>query len=227
MGDLEIEATIDAVGRTLGALPPREARPAFAELRTVAFPARPFTRSYTVNSRLPKAAVALYWPTTDGRDAARASRLSLLAGILSDRLRVKIREEMGGTYSPRAQSSASESYPGYGYISTLIDVDPAAAEQVAEAAIALADDLAAKGVTAEELDRARQPALTAARDSLRSNAYWLLNTLSRAQENPVMLERARIRLSDLEAVTAAELSAFARSHLGRDKVSRVVVLPGA
>lgn len=227
VGDLEIEATIDAVGRTFGALPPREARPAFAELRTVAFPARPFTRSYTVNSRLPKAAVALYWPTTDGRDAARASRLSLLAGILSDRLRVKIREEMGGTYSPRAQSSASESYPGYGYISTLIDVDPAAAEQVAEAAIALADDLAAKGVTAEELDRARQPALTAARDSLRSNAYWLLNTLSRAQENPGMLERARIRLSDLEAVTAAELSAFARSHLGRDKVSRVVVLPGA
>jgi zinc protease len=226
VGDLDVDAAIDAVARTLGALPPREPKPALAELRQVAFPAQPFTQSYTITSQIPKGLVALYWPTTDGLDARRARRLALLASIYSDRLRVKLREEMGGTYSPRAQSNASDAFPGYGYLNTAIDIDPAAADKIAEAAIALADDLARKGVTEEELDRARRPVLTAAKDASRSNAYWLGNVLAQAQEKPEMLDGARTRLSDLEAITAAELNALAKAYLGRDRVSRATVLPG-
>jgi zinc protease len=226
VGDLDVDATIDAVAKTLGALPPRELKPALAELRKVSFPAQPFTKSYTITSQIPKGLVALYWPTTDGLDARRTRRLSLLASIYSDRLRVKLREEMGGTYSPRAQSNASDTFPGYGYLHTSVDVDPAAADKIAEAAIALADDLAKNGVTEEELNRARLPVLTAAKESSRSNAYWLGNVLARAQEKPEVLDWARSRISDLEAITAAELSALAKSYLGRDRVSRATVVPG-
>jgi zinc protease len=226
VGDLDVDATVDAVAKTLGALPPRESKPTLAELLKVSFPAQPFTKNYTIPSKIPKGLVALYWPTNDGFDAQRARRLTLLAGIYSDRLRVKLREDMGGTYSPRAQSMASETYPGYGYLVTSIDVDPAAADKIAEAAIALADDLAVNGVTAEELNRARQPALTAARESSRNNAYWLTNVLSQAQKKPEMLDRARTRITDLEGITTDELSALAKSYLGRDRVSRATVLPG-
>ncbi|MSU23482.1 MAG: insulinase family protein [Opitutus sp.] len=226
VGDLDVDATIDAVAQTLGALPPREPKLALAELRQVAFPTTPFTKSYTIASQIPKGIVALYWPTTDGLEAKRARRLSLLASIYGDRLRVKLREEMGGTYSPRAQSNASDTFPGYGYLMTAIDIDPAAADKIAEAAIALADDLAKNGVTEEELNRARLPALTAAKDSSRSNAYWLGNVLARAQEKPEVLGWAHTRIADLEAITAAELSALAKSYLGRDRVSRATVVPG-
>jgi zinc protease len=226
VGDLDVDATVDAVAKTLGALPPRESKPTLAELLKVSFPAQPFTKNYTIPSKIPKGLVALYWPTNDGFDAHRARRLTLLAGIYSDRLRVKLREDMGGTYSPRAQSMASDTYPGYGYLVTSIDVDPAAADKIAEAAIALADDLAVNGVTAEELNRARQPALTAARESSRNNAYWLTNVLSQAQKKPEMLDRARTRITDLEGITTDELSALAKSYLGRDRVSRATVLPG-
>ncbi|MFM9090480.1 MAG: insulinase family protein, partial [Verrucomicrobiota bacterium] len=135
--------------------------------------------------------------------------------------------EMGGTYSPRAASASSDTFAGYGYLSTSIDVDPAAAAKVREAVVDLADDLARNGVTDEELERARLPARTAARASLRSHAYWLQAVLARAQEKPEVLDWARSRTADLEAVTAAELSALAREYLGRGRVSRVTVLPGA
>ncbi len=227
IGDLDVEAAIDAVARTLGALPPRDERPALTELRQVAFPREPFTREYRISSEIPKGVVALFWPTTDASDIRRNRRLTLLASVFSDRLRVKIREEMGGTYSPRAASSTSETFAGYGYLSTSIDVDPTAAAQVREAVVHLADDLARNGVTAEELERARLPARTSTRESLRTNAYWLQAVLSRAQEKPEVLDWARSRTADLEAVTAEELSALARAYLGRERVSRVTVLPGS
>lgn len=224
VGDLDPDATVEAVARTFGALPARA--PAIpASPRPVSFPREPFQRNYTIASQIPKGLVALYWPTSDGLDPRRGRRLSLLAGIYSDRLRLKIREEMGGSYSPRAQSNASDTYAGYGYLTTQIDVAPAEADRVAEAAIALADGLARHGVTEEELNRARQPALTAARDSARSNTYWLGSVLAQAQGKPEVLDWARTRQSDLEAITTAELSELARQYLGREHVSRATVLP--
>jgi signal transduction histidine kinase len=48
-----------------------------------------------------------------------------LAEVLADRLRVKVREEIGGAYSPGAGSNASDVYRNFGYISANLTVDPA------------------------------------------------------------------------------------------------------
>jgi zinc protease len=82
-------------------------------------------------------------------------------------------------------------------------------------------------VTDDELTRARQPLLTAAKESLRTNNYWGGNVLARAQEKPEVLDWARTRLPDLEAISAPELSALAKSYLGREHASRVTILPAA
>ena len=225
VGDLEIEAAIAAVAQTLGALPPREPKPALAALKKISFPATPFTQSYTIASEIPKGNVVIYWPTTDGFDVKRARRLNLLASVLNDRLRVKVREEIGGTYSPNAGSNASDIFPGYGYIQAGCVVDPALADKITAVIISLGSDLAQHGVTDEELNRARQPALTAAKESLRTNGYWGGTVLARAQEKPEALDWARTRLPDLEAITAAELSILAKTYLSADRASRVKILP--
>jgi zinc protease len=227
VGDLDLEAAIAAVAKTLGALPPREAKPALEALKKLAFPGEPFVKSYTIASEIPKGNVLVYWRTTDGMDVKRARRLSLLASVLNDRLRVKIREELGGTYSPNAGSNASDTFPGYGYLQAGCVVDPAQAAQISDLIVAIGDALAQGGVTEDELTRARQPILTAAKESLRTNNYWGGNVLSRAQEKPEALDWARSRLPDLEAITAAELSAFAQAYLGREHASRVTILPAA
>jgi zinc protease len=193
----------------------------------VSFPSEPFKKSYVIDSQLPKGTVVFYWPTTDGNDARVSRRLILLASVFSDRLRVKIREEMGGTYSPQARSVASETFPGYGYISTSIDIDPPTADRISNAVVAITDDLAKNGVTDDELERAKKPLLTSLHESVRNNTYWLTAVALRAQEKPLVLTWARTRVADVESITKADLDELARTYLLPGKVSRVTLLPAA
>lgn len=226
VGDLDVDAAIEAAARTFGALPPRQAKPQLEELRQVSFP-DPFVKEYTVPTQIPKGVVALYWPTTDARDVHVARRLGLLAQVLSDRLRVKVREEIGGAYSPSAGSSPSDTYEDYGYINAYIVVEPEKADELAAVTRELANDIAVNGVTEDELERAKQPVLTSLRESARTNGYWLHSVLAKAQEEPQRLDWARTRYSDIEAVTKSELDALAKSYLGADRAFRVIVLPAA
>jgi zinc protease len=225
VGDLDVEATIDAVAKTLGALPSREPKPTLDALRKVSFPAQPFTKAYTIDSEIPKGAVQIFWPTTDALDVKRTRRLTLLTEVLHDRMRVKVRQELGGTYSPDANSSPSDAYPGYGFITASIDVDPPKADKIRDVVLGIADDLAKNGVTADELERAREPVMTRTRESLRTNGYWLGSVLIRAQEKPEVLDWARTRVTDLQSITADELTALAKQYLPAARASRVTVLP--
>jgi zinc protease len=227
VGDFEADAVIEAVAATLGALPARGERADDSALRQVAFPGTPFNRSYEIDSKLQKGLALFYWPTTDGRDAHTSRRLGLLASVVTDRMRLRLREEMGGTYSPSARSVASDTFPGYGYLTSGIDIDPAAAEQIAEAVTALSAELHQRGVTEDELTRAKRPALTSIRESARSNAYWLNSVLARAQERPEVLGWARNREADVASITKAEVDQLARMYLDPSRLSRAVVIPAA
>lgn len=224
-GDLDVDATIQAVAQTLGALPTREPRAKLADLRQVKYPSTPFARSYAIPTEIPKGTVAIYWPTTDALEVHRTRRLTLLGAVLRDRLRVKIREQLGESYSPDAGNNSSEVYPGYGYMVANVTVDPPRAEQVADAVIALGTDLVSKGVTADELARAKEPVLTQLRESARTNQYWLGAVLSRVQERPQQLDWCRSRYADVGSITAAELDALAKSYLESSHASRVIVIP--
>ncbi len=225
VGDLDIDAAIDAVAQTFGALPARQAKPLLPERREVSFPAEPFTRNYAVPTEIPKGIVSLYWPTTDGMEVQVDRRLRVLANILDDRLRLKVREELGGSYSPSAGSETSDTYPGYGSINASIVVDPKDAGELARATRELAADLAQNGTNEDELARAIQPVLTGLRESARTNGYWLGAVLSSCQEFPQRLDWARSRYSDYEAITVDEINELATRYLGDERAFEVIVLP--
>ncbi|HEY4247987.1 MAG TPA: insulinase family protein [Lacunisphaera sp.] len=225
VGDFDTQATVAAVAQTFGALPDRAAKPSYDDARKVTMLAQPVTKKYTVESEIPKGVVRLYWPATDALDVKIARRLRLLTDVLSDRLRVKIREEMGGTYSPNAGPDLSETYPGYGYLVADATVAPDEAGKIADAIKAVAASLRKDGVTDEELVRARQPILTALRESSRTNGYWLGTVLSSAQEFPQHLDWSRTRYSDYETITAAELSKLAKEYLDPARANEFIVLP--
>ncbi len=227
VGDIDPGAVRDAVARTLGALPPRDARPELEEERRVFFPEKPFVKNFTVETGIPKGILALYWPTTDGRDVGVARRLSLLAAVFRDRLRVQVREKLGDAYSPSAGSRPSDTYRDYGILAANITLDPAKVEIVGQTIAAIADDLAQNGVTGEELERARLPILTSLRESARTNAYWLDSVLASAQEQPERLDWSRTRYTDFEGITKAELDALAKKYLPSDRAFRAIVTPAA
>jgi zinc protease len=225
VGDIDPDATIAALARTLGALPVRSAKPAYVAEREGLFPSSALAREIAVPTEIPKAVVALYWPTTDARDIGRTRRLRLLSNVFGDRLRVKVREQLGGTYAPEAVSEPSETFTDYGFLVAETVVAPERAAEIRNAVLAIADDLQRNGVTADELERARRPLLTAVRESVRSNAYWLGAVLANCQEFPQRLDWARTREADLVAVTAAEVDALARRYLTPDRAFQFTILP--
>jgi zinc protease len=224
-GDLDIDATIAAVAQTLGALPPRKTRTRRDELRQVKFPATPFVRSYQIPTEIPKGTVVTYWPTTDSLEIHRTRRLTVLSEVLTDRLRKKVREELGDAYSPGAGNNSSDVYPGYGYMLANVTVDPPRATQIADIIVNIANDLAEKGVTDDELERAKQPILTMLRESSRTNQYWLNAVLARAQERPEMLDWCRSRYADNQSISKADIAALAKTYLPASHASRVTVVP--
>jgi zinc protease len=225
VGDLDVDAAIAAVGRTLGALPARATRPALAAERRVTIPSAGASWSFTVPTEIPKGVVALYWPTTDANDVRRTRRLTILGSIFNDRLRVKVREELGGAYSPAAGNNASDTFTGYGYLLANLIVDPPAAATIAAAVRAIAADLQRNGVTEDELNRAKQPILTNVRESARTNTYWINSVLHKVQEKPEVLDWARSRQADFESISKADVDALAREYLGAGRIFQATVLP--
>jgi zinc protease len=224
VGDLDIKAAIAAVARTFGALPERAARPAYAAERKVAYPAPPASRSYTVQTTIPRGIAQVVWAATDGMDIDRERRLGLLAVVLQDRLRVRLREELGATYSPNARTNLSDTYPGYGFIRASASVAPERAQAVIQAIKAVGDELAEHGVTADELTRAKAPAMTSLRESLRSNGYWL-RLLASVQEQPQRADWARTRVAAFDAITVQDLNAAAVQYLKPERAFDFISLP--
>jgi zinc protease len=224
VGDLDVDATIDAVGKTFGTLPQRSAKPKLEERRVVSFPS-PLAKDFAVSTEIPKGMLAIFWPTTDARDIRVVRRLRLLADVLSDRLRIKIREQLGESYSPHAFSEPSDAYRNYGVLGALLTVDPAKSSEIMIAALAIADDLVKNGVTSDELERAKKPVLTTLRETARTNAYWLNSVLAGAREFPERFDWCRNRYSDNEAVTVDELNDLARRYLPTDRCFKFVIAP--
>ena len=224
-GDFDLDATLDALGRTFGALPARTAKPDYAANREIHFPKTPLAWDFKVETEIPKAVVALYWPTADARDVHRTRSLVLLSQVFNDRLRVKIREEMGDAYSPEAASEASDTFRDYGQMIAECVVAPDRANRIAESIRAIAADLYSKGVTPDELERARAPFLTGLRESARTNPYWLGAVLGSCQEFPQRIEWARTRLTDVQSISKADVDALAKLYLAPDKAFQVIVRP--
>ena len=225
VGDFDPAATLELVTQTFGALPARAPKPSYDAQRRVALPATPLSVRYTVPTEIQKGIVQLFWPATDNRDVHLARRLNILMNVFEDRLRIKIREQMGGSYSPEAGASLSDTFRGYGVIAAEATVAPDQARTIADAIKAIAADLQQHGVTDEELVRAKQPILTSIKQSNRTNSYWLGTVLASAQEFPEKLEWSRTRLADTESVAAAELTQLARQYLDPAKASEFISVP--
>src|SRR5690625_3319180 len=115
IGDLSIEEAIEVVAQTVGALPERQAeKPRLEELRRIQFPVDASEREFSFESELPNGFALLYWPTDDMWNIGQTRRLQILARVFSDRLRIRIREEMGDAYSTSAVRRPSDTDEDHG-----------------------------------------------------------------------------------------------------------------
>ena len=226
IGDIDVEKSIAAVASTFGALPKRAAtKPDYTAERAVAFPKEPKSKEFRFTTEIPKAVATIYWPTDDMSDIKRTRRLSLLGAVLDDRLRLKVREELGETYSPACYHVANDTFKGYGYMTAMIECKPEQAASIGALVIKIGDELAKGPISDDEFERARKPLLEQLAQMRRDNRYWGQNVLRNSQEHPERLAWARSLVTDFDGIQKADLEAFAKTYLSADRAITVQVIP--
>jgi zinc protease len=206
VGDVDLATATDAMAKTLGALPERELRPATEKLVEVNPPAQsgaPMT--WTVNPALRQVAVALYWPIEGDPDVFTERRYRLLTNIIEERLRQRVREELGASYVVACRYIVNEGFIGQTFIETYAAVESKRAEEVESLIRREIAAMRREGFTSDEFARSKQPYVAQRLIDLRQNTYWAYTVLRDAQQRPERLTAARNRTDDNRAITQAEV----------------------
>lgn len=226
LGDFDTDQALEALAATFGTLPKRaDRRPNYDEARKVTFPSEPRNQDIRFTTEIPRAYALAYWPTDDMLDVQRTRRLILLGQILDDRLRLKIREELGETYSPASYHVASDTFPGYGYMTAMATLKPEQVAQVKPMFLEIAEGIIKEGISDDEFQRAREPQLQQLVQMRRDNRYWLTRVLPNCQAQPYRLEWCRSLVDDFTGIKKEELEALAKTYLVPDKSLTIGLLP--
>jgi zinc protease len=227
-GDIDREATVEALSRTFGALPPRNTPPPSVLASSATFPAanaEPFVLTHTGEAT--QAAAAIAWPTGGGsRGLPQSRKLELLAELFSNRLMDALRERAGASYAPYVRSSWPLDVPGGGNLMAMAQLPPDQIPAFFAAADSIAEDLATKGPTPDELARVTEPMRQLLNRVQNSHLFWL-NTLEGAAFDRNRLAWTPTFMRDYTEVTPEEMRALAAQYLGRYEGFRVAVLPEA
>jgi zinc protease len=227
VGDFEIEKILPDLLATFGALSARTAiAPPLPESRKVKFPNAPASKAFPYDSKIKQGTAIALWKTAGLRgNSKEVRRLNLLSEILGDRLRVEIREKLGASYSPHAAVDGSETLDDMGFVMSQSIGKPDDLVRLLETMREQADNLATKGASDDELDRARKPTMSMIEKSNRDNRYWLETVLRQSQLDSKRLDRARTRDADYASITLAEINAMAKKYLAAEHAIFVTIKP--
>ncbi len=224
VGDFDNEEVIASVASTFGALPDRSASlQPFESERVANFASDRTPRTLTHAGAEDQALALTFWPTSDDDDAQEEATMQLLATAMRLEMLERIREELGASYSPGADSSMSDTYRDYGTFSTSVIVEPGQADEVFEVVDAIAREFRDAPVDADLLDRARKPLLESIALNRRENGWWL-GVMDEAQLRSDRLDRTRSYEERVRAVTPEMLQEAARRYLDPEAALRIRIV---
>ena len=229
VGDVD-EATATRLLSARPALPAR--RPterAHADTRFLVFPATlPPAVHVTHAGPKEKALVGVVWPLFEGDPSKRREEyaINLVARILSDDLRHRVRQALGKTYTPQVSIQATD-HADQAFVVATLETAPDDLDAVAAEIVKSAQKLAAPdGVTAEMLERARQPMLTALDTRRQTNAWWL-EAMDGSAADPTPLRDATEQQRLYREITLDEVRKAAATWLSRPPLVTTVAPPVA
>jgi zinc protease len=228
VGDVSEDRVVDAVSRTLGALPARHAQDRTRkDTWFLRFPQQtpPVIRT-TYESATDKAIVSLVWPLYVAEPKRRREEyaLNLLSNALDDAIRHKVREQMGKSYAPSVGMSSPDA-ADQGQIAAYIETTAADADAVAQAARETAAEVAAHGITQEAFDAARKPVLDNGATRL-DDIDWWAGGLDGSAGNYEILREFVDWEADMSSVTLSDVNRYAKVWLAQNPIV-VVATPVA
>lgn len=222
VGDIDTDALVALAGKYFASLPGRKLTEAFEPAAT--FPAGE-EYEIAIDSTIDKALVKYGWLTDDFSDNTRSRRLHVLAVVFEERLRRKMRDELGKAYSPTAYSVASRIYPGYGAIYAEVVVDRASIDIARNVLAGIGSSFVSDPVDEIEVERAREPIVTSLKDTTRTNGYWLHSVMSLSSRNGGQLVWPTTLISDFDSITSDQINELARTYIRDDRRGTAIIQP--
>ncbi len=227
VGDITKEQVIDNMSRTLGALKDRRLeKKNTAPNREVKIIAPAGYRQLEFTGQEHQAMVVGYWPINRYLTLQDRIALQVLSGVIERRLWERLREDLGVSYSPKAEFLSYREYPEFAAIEAKIDSSPEHAPDLAQAILGISKEIAENGLSNAEVAGAIGPVKIKTRQAFRSNEFLLDFVLKRAQEKPETIKDAIAVKNDIVAsVTVEKVNAFAKELLHPDNARAAAITP--
>ena len=224
-GDSRWEAATEAVAKTLGALPARSSlQKPFDQTFNTPKP-RTSAYVYTTAPQLSQVAVARFCPIRAPFTIHQERRCRMLAELMTERLRLRLREEFGAAYNSSASLVQYEGFKGLLYFILYAEVSSSDALRASKLIKNELDALRKKQFTDDEFARIKAPFLRHRDEDLPNNSYWTFTVLRDAQQRPERLNAARDRSADTVAITRRDLEKLAKRHLDPARSFEFVAYP--
>jgi zinc protease len=228
IGDIDTAAAIEAARQTFGAAvtkPQPQEPSSHLALTPPAHAAVPLV--FTHRGDPDQMIAASVWPTTGSLKNIKQMRaLNVAAQIMRTRLYDRFRESEGGTYSPGVNNGQSEVFPHYGIFMAYSQIMADRLADFERATRDVAQDLAKKGPTADELARAITPIVSGNERRRKLNLYWA-QMLQGNLDDPRYLELLRTGVSGYQGVTARQVKKMARRWLSKEPALQIEVRDAA
>ncbi len=217
VGDIQPARAATVVSETFAAIGFRDAGLEIPPLlRDVAFPSKSGLREFSFESEIDQAVVLASWPGFPQEPIQRSREMNLLADALENRLRTRIRDEMGVSYTLNVWNQPSRVF-AYGQFNVLVVTDHESMPAVEIAIQEVVAEALKEGIGEEEFIRARAPALSQIDLMLRNNGYWA-GVLGGSSQRPEQVEWARTIKEGFESILPGDLSRRLRNDLDPDQV---------
>ena len=174
---------------------------------------------FTRSMETPQATIVQFWTGDLKYSLKNAEIVNTLGAILTQRYLKSIREDGGMAYSVAAEGSAQFGVRENYILQIYCPVKPAKRDSALLLMQQGIEDIAAKGVTAEELDKVKQFELKDHADSQRKNGYWQGLITSKTQWGKDVREGKE---EAIKSITSKDIQQFVKKVMLKKK-NRVTI----
>lgn len=225
VGDFDRDTILSYAFQYLGALKKREnfsSGTGYSE--KIIFP-KGQTLDLKMDTKIQSGTIRVAFLTDDFWDIHQTRRLSILARIFSERLRLVLREALGQAYSPYVYNDASIRFKNYGILHVVVNIDSKNINLAYEKIKRITNDILENGISDKAVKIALNPVLTHLKVIRKTNDYWLNSVMANSFRYPVKLEWAKTMIDSYETVNKKDMEKLSKKFLRIGDSALITIRP--
>ena len=225
VGAFSVDAITPLVNTYLGSLPSTGRKTSKVGDMHLEFP-KMIMRETVNKGQEPRSQTVMTFFADTKLDEIETHRLRAAATVFEMRLRERLREELGGTYSVGVGYSDTSPRQGYGTTSVQFGSSPDNADKLSRAVITELDRLKKDGPSDSDLQIVKETEKRELETSLKQNGYWL-NSLQAVHILGRDARRIPLRGERTDSLTKDNVHAMLKKYFPEDRYTVMTLMPEA